>query len=83
MLDHVMFAGIVGAGTSSTSRDQAKFADRAVGPESDSGRGTAQGRPARAAVSAARRTLTTGAAGADCGGSRTGAGAAEDDSDSR
>jgi hypothetical protein len=52
-------------------------------PELVFGRGTGRGRPVRVAVSAARRRAGSGAAGADCGGSRTGAGSAADGPGSR
>jgi hypothetical protein len=52
-------------------------------PEPVFGRGTGRGRPARVAASAARRRAGSGEGGADCGGSRTGAGSAAGRSGSR
>src|ERR1019366_10126276 len=69
--------------TSSTSRDQAVFADQATNVRLPSGRGTAQDRQVRAAVSAAPRRPAPGEAGADSGGFREGARSAADGSGSR
>jgi hypothetical protein len=69
---------MLGAENSFTSCDQAIFADQVAGASLPSGAVPLKDRPARVAVSAARLRSGSGAAGADCGGSRTRAGSAAD-----
>src|SRR5271166_7211480 len=73
----------VRAATSSMSCDQALFVDQAADAKPVYGRGTGRDRPARVAVSAAWLRPGSGAAGADCDGSRTRAGFAADGPGSR